>query len=798
MLVSASPPNRGTLTYDPATNQLTYTPDAGFKGTDTFTYRISDGFASSVPATVTITVTAVTDPGDNIAPVAGDDTFGTEQGTELTITTVDLLANDTDADGDPLSVIPGLVDLPAHGILDNGNGGVIYTPDPGFVGTDTFTYRATDGTTTSNLATVTITVTAVTDPGDNIAPVAGDDTFSTEQGTELTITTVDLLANDTDADGDPLSVIPGLVDLPAHGILDNGNGGVIYTPDPGFVGTDTFTYRATDGTTTSNLATVTITVTANDPADNTAPQATWGLGSVNETTGRVTGKVFGTDADGDPLTYTVTLNPGSGSVNLSATGDFTYSPTQAARDAALQTPGPDFDTFTVTVSDGQASTTTTVEVPIAATPVNYPPRTDGPPTFVTNAANGTVVGSLNVLDPNADPLSFTVTGQPAHGSLAVDATGGFVYTPSAATRQQASQTPGRDTDSFTVLVSDGVAAINVSVTVPVAPADLTSTPIALGGYPAGAVASPDGSRLYVVNMGNNTVSVIDTTSNTVAENIDIAATPHNIAISRDGRYVYVSNHANGAVVASTVSVIDTNTNTVTTTITIPDPDGHNYGSYLAVSPDGSQLFVANRADQSISVVDATTNTVISTRNVGYCGDGEMVFAPDGRLYVNESSAVVVLDPVSMTVLDTVDVWPDGISGFAPSPDGSRVYVTRVNIDDGGSYSSLAVIDAATNTEIARIYDPRGDFQPYEVVWSGVAVSPDGSRVYVPMSDGKTITVIDTATNAIVDAFITELDEPGELGYTQYLTVGSDGTLYISDGNKGTVYAVTVGDDPVDL
>jgi YVTN family beta-propeller protein len=197
------------------------------------------------------------------------------------------------------------------------------------------------------------------------------------------------------------------------------------------------------------------------------------------------------------------------------------------------------------------------------------------------------------------------------------------------------------------------------------------------------------------------------------------------------------------------------------------------------------------------VVDTATNTVISTRAVGYA-DGDVAIAPDGRLYISGYNGYAVVDTATMTVVDTMDLWPDNHYALALNADGSRAYAVAVNIDDGGSYSSLVVIDTATNTPIATVYDPRGDFQPYETVWHDVALSPDGSRAYVTLSDGKTITVIDTATNTIIDTFITDQDEAGHFGYTQYITVGPDGTLYITDGAEGTVYAVTVGDDPLML
>src|SRR5262249_51634085 len=122
-----------------------------------------------------------------------------------------LLDNDTDIENDPLSAI--LVAGPAHGTLSlNADGSFVYTPTPGFRGTDTFTYKANDGQLDSNVATVTITVT----PG-NSRPVANTDSYSATEDTPLTISAPGVLANDTDADGDPLTAT--LVTGPAHGTL---------------------------------------------------------------------------------------------------------------------------------------------------------------------------------------------------------------------------------------------------------------------------------------------------------------------------------------------------------------------------------------------------------------------------------------------------------------------------------------------------------------------------------------------------------------------------------------------------
>ena len=179
-------PTNGTV-VDNGDGTVSYTPDLNFFGTDTFTYTVmdDDGATSNV-ATVTITVNDVND-----APVANDDSAMTDEDTAVTI---DLTDNDTDVDGTIDDATLAIVQ-PANGtVVDNGDGTVSYTPDLNFFGTDTFTYTVMDDDgATSNVATVTITVNDVND-----APVANDDSATTDEDTAVTI---DLTDNDTDVDG---------------------------------------------------------------------------------------------------------------------------------------------------------------------------------------------------------------------------------------------------------------------------------------------------------------------------------------------------------------------------------------------------------------------------------------------------------------------------------------------------------------------------------------------------------------------------------------------------------------------
>ena len=254
-------PGNGTLTLN-ADGSFTYTPDSDFNGIDSFIYYANDGSADSNTATVTITVDAVNDP-----PVATDDAYATDEDTTLNIAAPGMLGNDSDPDGDPLTVV--VVTVPQHGSGSIGSDGSLnYMPDANFSGSDTFSYKASDGTAESNISTVTITVNPINDP-----PVAVDDAYSTDEDTPLNVAAPGVLDNDSDPEGDTLSAIK--VTDTSHGTLTfNSDGSFDYTPDADFSGPDSFTYKANDGIADSNLATVTITVNpVNDPpvADPNGP-----------------------------------------------------------------------------------------------------------------------------------------------------------------------------------------------------------------------------------------------------------------------------------------------------------------------------------------------------------------------------------------------------------------------------------------------------------------------------------------------------------------------------------------------
>lgn len=188
------------------------------------------------------------EPEPNQQPVAMDDSANTDEDVSVVI---NVLANDSDPDPGDVIQVESVGQGTDGSVVDNGDGTVTYTPDPDANGIDMFTYTISDGRGGTDSATVTVTVNSVADP-----PNAVDDVDSTTVDTAVTI---DVLQNDSDPDGDVVSVVS--VGTATNGaVIDNGDGTVTYTPYPGVSGLDSFTYTITDGDPGTVDATATVTV----------------------------------------------------------------------------------------------------------------------------------------------------------------------------------------------------------------------------------------------------------------------------------------------------------------------------------------------------------------------------------------------------------------------------------------------------------------------------------------------------------------------------------------------------------
>ncbi len=244
-------PANGALTgltqMPPTSAGVTYTPNGDYNGPDSFVFRADDGNAGSATAVVNITVKPVDDP-----PIANDDVFSTAQNQTATR---NVLFNDSDPDGDPLTVVS--VTQGANGSVTTDGTNATYVPDEDFVGMDSFTYTISDGTSTDT-ATVIVTVRPPGGPSANEAPVAASLAVMTNQDTDLVIT-----LTGSDPDSDPLAF--SITSPPANGTLGpitktgSAVAMVTYTPDPNYDGPDSFGFRVDDGEETATAA-VQITV----------------------------------------------------------------------------------------------------------------------------------------------------------------------------------------------------------------------------------------------------------------------------------------------------------------------------------------------------------------------------------------------------------------------------------------------------------------------------------------------------------------------------------------------------------
>ena len=225
---------------------FTYTPPEGFVGEDSFTYTTSDGQigASSEPATAVITVT-------NALPILGDDAATTHMGDP--VSNIEVLANDADPDGDAFTVDSFLYEGDGT-LIQNDDGTFTYTPPEGFVGEDSFVYTTNDSQIGVSSESATVAITVI-----NALPTLADDTAATKQDVAVTI---DVLANDFDPDGDPLSV--GEFTYEGGGTLVlNDDGTFSFTPEQGFAGQDSFTYSAADPEAGAEPALANVIITVN-------------------------------------------------------------------------------------------------------------------------------------------------------------------------------------------------------------------------------------------------------------------------------------------------------------------------------------------------------------------------------------------------------------------------------------------------------------------------------------------------------------------------------------------------------
>ena len=427
-VLSVTNPVNGTVTINPD-NTLLYTPNTNFAGTDVFTYVVSDGNGGQSTGTVSIGVTPVND-----SPTAADDTAVTDEDSALLI---NVLANDSDIDGDAIS-IHGVV-LVQHGdVLINPDNTLTFIPEPNYFGPASFYYDLEDTSGVITRARVDVTVNPVND-----VPVAVDDSMTISEDSDVT---VDVVANDTDIDGDALTITAAGPALHGH-VFFNADNTLRYVPTSNYNGFDSFTYEIRDGKGGISVGTVNLTIS---PA-NDAPSAVNDSATVDED-GSVVINVLANDSDmdGDSISIFTTLAAAHGTVTVNGDNTLTYSPAANYNGS---------DEFYYMMQDPSGSLATAL-VTITVTPVNDSPvAADVAAVFNEDEA---AAGVLSASDIDSATLSFALVNMlDAHGTVVITnaATGAYSYTPDPNYNGPA---------SFTYVASDGALLSNtatVSITV---------------------------------------------------------------------------------------------------------------------------------------------------------------------------------------------------------------------------------------------------------------------------------------------------------------------------------------------
>ena len=690
-LTSFSQGSRNSGVNCTAAGQCTFTPASSVtRGGETFTYVVSDGRGASATGTVTVTI-------DNVKPVFSTAPVNTSQSVPAATPLASVQA--TDGNGDPVtfSLTSGAASLPPGVTGANPDGsfaGIPTTP-----GTYHVSIQADDGIAGGGVAAITaLTIMVSTPPAivDN-KPVAMPDSYPAAGSPAITPAvpaTLNVLANDTDADGDALSIIA--FDTPTTGgtvALGPGGTSLVYTPRPGFIATDHFTYTVSDGKPGgTDVGQVTVVVSA--PADQ-PPAFTQAAANSVQTVPSGTALTALSAQDPDTAATLLRYSLSSGVLPVGVT----LSPTTGAFTGAPTNAGSADETYSVTVVVSDGTLTNVVPQTLAIT-VHPQPEVDRAPTPQPDAAstpNGTSV-TVDVLrndtDPDGDPLTIS-----AFDPLSVD--GGTVSC-TTATGCTYSPAPGtRGDDTFTYTVSDGLLTATATVTVTVGTA---KAPV--------VTALDDTATTVTPNPVSVAVTANDTDSAGYALTANAATQPSHGAVTCSGSgctytpapgftgddtFTYTASDDQGgigtatvavAVVSATIPTVTANPDVVTTpagrpiAIAVTANDADSAGLVLAVTPAGLPAHGA---------ATCQAGTCTYTPNAGFSGtDGFTYSAADGNGGTAVGSVVVTVLPpqvprgkVLTTVVQASPVTITLPVGYHPSvPIGGTLLKVRGSLPPG--------------------------------------------------------------------------------------------------------------------
>lgn len=750
-ITDATSPN-GSVTF--SGNNITYTPTADFNGATTVTYTISDGAGGTASGTVTINVSNIND-----APVASDDSATTNEDTAVVI---NVLANDTDIDNDALSV--SSVSATNGSAVVNGGGNVVFTPAADYNGSATVTYTVTDGNGGSDNASVSVSIAAVNDN-----PIANPDTASVNEDESVSI---NVLANDTDVDGDTLSVANASVTAGSVQVVGNQ---VNYTPDADFNGSATITYTIEDGAGGSANSTVAVTVVN----VNDAPVANNDTASVDEDSSVVVNVIANdTDVDNDTLELTA-VNASTGTATINSDGNLLYTPDADYNGAA---------TVTYTVSDGNSGSDSAT-VSITVNPVNDNPVAAADTGNVQEDETVIINALANDSDIDGDSLQLSAASS-SQGTATITGDNTLSFTPSA-------DFNGTATISYSV--SDGAGG-SASSTVTVTVAPVNDAPVA--NDDAEKVTEDSSVTLSVLendtDVDNDTLSVTSASASegtiTVNANNSVTYTP---PADFDGAATatYTISDGNGGTATASISFTVEGVNDAPIALddtAVVDEDASVTVAVLANDSDIDEdvLSVSAASSAQGSAVITADSQVTFSPNADFNGEATVSYTvSDGNGATDTATITVTVNPVNdtpVTVDDTAAVEEDGsvvtdVLANDSDIDEDVLTISDVTVDEG----SVTIQGGQVS------YTPDENFNGTATITytvsDGNGATAIGTLVVTvsAVNDAPTLTDFTAATNQnealTIDVIANVEDVDTEDTHTIVSATSSDGTVEVVDG-----------------
>ncbi|GIU07693.1 hypothetical protein TUM4445_13510 [Shewanella sp. MBTL60-112-B2] len=573
---------------------LTYTPNAEFYGTDSFSYTISDGNGGSDSANVTVTVLSVND-----LPVASNDSAVLDEDQSVSIT---VLANDSDPENDPLIVTSH---QSLHGsTVSNADQSLTYTPSLNYFGTDQLTYTISDGNGGESTAIVDITVRPVND-----GPTAFDDSATLDEDSSIRLTP---LSNDVDVEGEQLSLVSAVASSGTVSITANNE--LLYVPAENFEGSTQIDYVIADPSGLQSAATILLSVTE----VNDAPIANADSALIDEDSS-LNYAVLNNDNDIESQPLTVTLiQANHGQASVETDGSITYIP-----DADFN----GTDTINYTIDDGHGGQDS-AQLIITVSGVNDDPVAVNDSVNLDEDSSITIPVLVNDSDIDGDRLTVTAQSTP-NGAVSVTAYGLVQYTPNA-------NFNGSDSLSYTISDGNGGSA---SAIVSIAVVSINDKPNAVD------------DAVSVDEDGSVTVQVLDNDSDLDNDLLIVTTQPAangTVVIGLDGSITYVpDSDFNGKdTISYTIDDGNGGQDSALLSITVnPINDSPvAVDDYANVEEDGEVTFSVLNNDSDVDNDDLTLTLMSSSHgsSVNH-NDGTITYKPEANYNGSDSIQYSVSD-----------------------------------------------------------------------------------------------------------------------------------------------------------